>query len=62
MEYVEKNNMNLQISENDGVVIKKGIKSILECNWIKLIITALIMLCAIDGIMIYNFLKILQNI
>ena len=63
MEYTKESILNLQLrktSEED--FNKKLIRKISEHKWISMIIVSLIILSSINAIMIYNFLKILQNI
>ena len=63
MEYTEESVLNLQLrktSEED--FNRKLLRKISEHKWISMIIVSLIILSSINAIMIYNFLKILQNI
>ena len=63
MEYTKESILNLQLrktSEED--FNKKLLRKISEHKWISMIIVSLIILSSINAIMIYNFLKILQNI
>lgn len=53
---------NIERKSNFEKIGEKFIKKIYEHKWISLIICSLIILSSINGIMIYNFFKILQNI
>lgn len=53
---------NVERKSNFEKIGEKFIKKIYEHKWISLIICSLIILSSINGIMIYNFFKILQNI
>ena len=63
MEYTGEGLLNLELkrTSNKGRQ-KKFIKKFYEHKWISLIIISLVILSSINAIMIYNFLKILQNI
>ena len=63
MEYTEESILNLQLRKtSEENFNKKLIRKISEHKWISMIIVSLIILSSINAIMIYNFLKILQNI
>lgn len=63
MEYTEGKILNLTLKKNNKERIdKKFLKKIYEHKWISIILVSLIILSTINAIMIYNFLKILQNI
>lgn len=63
MEYTEESILNLQLRKTgEENFNKKLIRKISEHKWISMIIVSLIILSSINAIMIYNFLKILQNI
>ncbi len=53
---------NVERKSNFEKIGEKFIKKIYGHKWISLIICSLIILSSINGIMIYNFFKILQNI
>lgn len=63
MEYTEESILNLQLRKTgEENFNKKLTRKISEHKWISMIIVSLIILSSINAIMIYNFLKILQNI
>ena len=63
MEYTEERLLDLELRKtNKERLNKRFIRKIYEHKWISLIILSLIILSSINGIMIYNFFKILQNI
>lgn len=53
---------NIERKNNFQKIGEKVKRKIYEHKWISLIICSLIILSSINGIMIYNFFKILQNI
>ncbi len=63
MEYTQENLLDFELREEDKEKAgKKIIKGIYKHKFISLVILAFIILSTINGIMIYNFFKILQNI
>lgn len=63
MEYTKESVLNLELTKrNKERMDKCFIRKIYEHKWISIIVISLIILSSINGIMIYNFFKILQNI
>lgn len=62
MEYTEAKALNLELRKTHKERLdKKFIRKIYEHKWISLITFSVIILSSINAMMIYNFLKILQN-
>ena len=63
MEYTEEKQLVLKFKkDNVGRTHNRWTEKICAHKWISMIIISLIILSSINGIMIYNFFKILQTI
>ena len=63
MEYTEEKQLALKFKkDNVGKTHNRWTEKIYAHRWISMIIISLIILSSINGIMIYNFFKILQTI